>query len=126
MGELMRVHDWSKTRLGSPEFWPQSLRTSVSTCLNCSFPILIWWGPALVKLYNDAYRPILGAKHPRALGSAGEDVWPEIWHLIGPMLRRVMHQGEAAPAKDLLLPLRRHGYDEECYFSCNSTGRPCG
>jgi signal transduction histidine kinase len=117
MGELMRVHDWSKTRLGSPEFWPQSLRTSVSTCLNCSFPILIWWGPALVKLYNDAYRPILGAKHPRALGSAGEDVWPEIWHLIGPMLRRVMHQGEAAPAKDLLLPLRRHGYDEECYFS---------
>jgi PAS domain S-box-containing protein len=112
----MRDRDWSRTLLGRPETWPQSLRTSVSTCLNCAFPILIWWGPALVKLYNDSYIEILGAKHPEALGSAGRDVWPEIWDVIGPMLGSVMSRGEATRAEDLQLMLHRRGFDEECYF----------
>ena len=117
MGARMRAHDWAATPLGPAEGWPQSLRSSVSTCLNCSFPILLWWGPDLVKLYNDAYVPIIGDKHPDALGRPGREVWPEIWDTIGPMLRRVTEYGEAAPADDLLLLLCRHGYSEECYFS---------
>jgi PAS domain S-box-containing protein len=117
LGRLIRAKDWSTTPLGPPETWPQSLRTSVSTCLNCSFPLLIWWGPQLVKIYNDAYADILAEKHPRALGSPGREVWPEIWDTIGPMLSRVMEAGEAFPAKDLRLDLHRKGYPEECYFS---------
>ncbi len=117
MGALMRDMDWSATTLGPTDTWPQSLRTSVSTCLNCSFPILVWWGPELVKLYNDAYAVILGDKHPRALGTPGRKVWPEIWDIIGPMLGRVMDQGEATPADDLPLLLHRHGYPEQCWFS---------
>ena len=74
-------------------------------------------GPELVKIYNDAYAEILAAKHPRALGSAGRAVWPEIWDTIGPMLGRVMDEGEAFPADDLHLDLHRKGYLEECYFS---------
>lgn len=117
MGALIRARDWTTTPLGSPESWPQSLRTSVSTCLNCSFPILIWWGPELVKIYNDAYSEILADKHPWALGMPGKQVWPEIWDTIEPMLSRAMAQGEAAPAEDLLLRLHRRGFLEECYFS---------
>ena len=113
----MRGMDWSATPLGSPDAWPQSLRTSVGICLNCSFPILIWWGPQLVKLYNDAYAVILAEKHPKALGTPGREVWPEIWDTIGPMLSRVMEQGEATPAEDLGLVLHRHGYPERCWFS---------
>jgi len=30
MGKLIRSKDWSKTPLGSPDTWPQSLRTTVS------------------------------------------------------------------------------------------------
>ncbi len=116
-GAMMRALDWSATPLGPASLWPQSLRTTVSTCLNCSFPILIWWGPELVKLYNDAYATIIGVKHPAALGSPGKQVWPEIWDTIGPMLARVMECGEAVPANDLRLVLHRHGYPEECYFS---------
>ena len=116
-GALMRGMDWSATPLGPTDAWPQSLRTSVSTCLNCSFPILVWWGPQLVKLYNDAYAAIIAEKHPRALGSPGREVWPEIWDTIGPMLGRVMDQGEATPADDLPLVLHRHGYPEQCWFS---------
>jgi PAS domain S-box-containing protein len=117
MGALMRSHAWASTALGPPAAWPQSLRTSVSTCLNCSFPILLWWGPELTMLYNDAYATILGNKHPAALGTAGREVWPEIWATIGPMLERVVGQGEAARGSDLLLIMSRYGYDEETYFN---------
>ena len=56
-------------------------------------------------------------KHPGALGTPGREVWPEIWDTIGPMLGRVMDQGEAVPADDLPLVLHRHGYPEPCWFS---------
>lgn len=116
-GALMRAIDWSTTDLGPVEAWPQSLRTAVSICLSSRFPILIWWGPHLVKLYNDAYRPILGAKHPAAMGQRGRDCWPEIWHIIGPMLQGVLDRAEATWSVDQMLPLNRHGYVEECYFT---------
>ena len=114
---MMRSKNWDDTELGPKDLWPQSLKTSVSTCLNSRFAILIWWGPGLIKLYNDAYSVILGNKHPYALGRAGREVWREIWDIIGPMLRGVMEQGEATWSDDLLLLLERHGYAEECYFT---------
>lgn len=117
MGALMRSFDWANSLLGPVDQWPQSLRTSVSTCLNSRFAILIWWGPELVMLYNDAYRRIIGAKHPAALGHPGRECWPEIWHIIGPMLAGVMRHGEATWSSDLLLMLERSGYPEECYFT---------
>ena len=117
MGALMRTMNWSKTKLGPIEQWPQSLRTSVSTCLNSRFALLVWWGPDLVMLYNDAYRDIIASKHPAALGNPGRDCWPEIWDTIGPMLDGVMQRGQATWSDDLLLLLARHGYPEECYFT---------
>jgi len=117
MGALMRSLDWSKTLLGPVSSWPQSLRTSVSTCLNSRFAIVIWWGPDLVLLYNDAYRDIIAAKHPAALGHPGRECWPEIWPTIQPMLEGVLKSGEATWSNDFLLPLERNGYPEECYFT---------
>ncbi|MFN8475055.1 MAG: PAS domain S-box protein [Anaerolineae bacterium] len=117
MGELIREMDWSQTPLGPVATWPQSLRTTVSVCLSSRFPILLWWGPDLIMLYNDAYRPMLGTKHPRALGAPGREIWPEIWDIIGPMLTGVVSRGEATWSDDLLLVLERNGYPEECYFT---------
>src|SRR3954469_25855786 len=107
-GVLMRSFEWSRTPLGPVEAWPQSLRTTVSTCLNSRFPILVWWGPELVKLYNDGYATILGAKDPGALGPPGREAWPEIWHVIGPMLDGVLRRGEATWSENVLLPLERY------------------
>ncbi len=118
MGKLMRTLDWSQTPLGPVEQWPQSLRTAVSICLASRFPMLIWWGPELVMLYNDAYRPLLGTtKHPQAMGQRGRECWPEIWDIIGPMLEGVLTQGEATWSDNQMLPLVRNGYVEECYFT---------
>jgi len=60
MAQRMRELDWSRTPLGPVDTWPQSLRTSVSTCLDCAFPIVLWWGPELTILYNDEYQQIMG------------------------------------------------------------------
>ena len=117
LGALMRTRDWASTPLGAIDQWPQSLRTSVSICLASRFPIVMYWGSELVVLYNDAYRVILGGKHPWALGQRCRDCWAEIWETIGPMLDGVIQTGVATWSTDLLLQLHRFGYPEECYFS---------
>ena len=118
MGALMRAKDWSATPFGAVQTWPQSLRTAVNICLNSRFPIIMWWGPELRLLYNDAYLPVFGqTKHPRALGAPGAEVWPEIWHIIGPMLEGVLSHGEATWSDDGLLMLDRNNFLEEAYFT---------
>ncbi len=117
MGTLIRTKDWSRTPLGDPETWPRSLKTAVSILLNSRHPMFVFWGPRLVKIYNDAYSPIPGDKHPWALGQSARQVWPEIWDTIGPMVMRVMEHGEATWSEDLMLFLNRHGYQEETYFT---------
>jgi PAS domain S-box-containing protein len=116
MAARMRELDWSATPLGDARTWPAVLATSCRICLTSRFPMIVWWGPDLRFFYNDAYLPLLGAKHP-ALGKPGREVWPEIWHIIGPMLDGVLASGEATWSEDLMLPVQRHGYDEESYWT---------
>ena len=71
MGALMRSIDWAKTPLGPVSGWSHALRTTVGLLLRNRFPMLLWWGPQFVQIYNDAYRPIPGAKHPRVDGPDG-------------------------------------------------------
>jgi PAS domain S-box-containing protein len=117
LAELIRERDWAATPVGRVERWPPSLRTALSICLESRFPILIWWGPEFVMLYNDAYAPLIGSKHPAALGQRGADCFPEIWEIIGPMLAGVRERGESTWSDDQLLLLERRGFPEECYFT---------
>src|SRR6478752_6810348 len=79
-GALMRSIDWSATPIGPVQGWPQALRTMVGLLLRNRTPMLLWWGPKFVQLYNDAYRPVLGDKHPRSMGQPTSECWSEIWH----------------------------------------------
>ena len=117
-GEILRGVDWSKKSIGPVEHWPQSLRTALSICLASRHPICIIWGADRLYLYNDAYAPIVGAKHPWAQGESYITVWPEIWESsIRPILESVERTGEASWCDNLLLALQRRGFNEECYFS---------
>ncbi|MBW4622002.1 MAG: PAS domain S-box protein [Cyanosarcina radialis HA8281-LM2] len=117
MAKLMRSLDWSQTPLGALSGWPSSLKTAVSICLNSRFPMVIWWGKELVLLYNDAWRPILGTKHPKALGRPGQEMWAEIWDIIGVQLNSVLETAQATWSDDMLLLVDRYGYTEEAYFT---------
>jgi hypothetical protein len=79
MGAAIRAFDWSRTALGPFEKWPQSLRSPLSMILPSKAQICLFWGSEYVILYNDAYRPVFGAKHPHMLGQPGRVAWSEIW-----------------------------------------------
>ncbi|PWB27014.1 PAS domain S-box protein [Flavobacterium sp. HTF] len=116
MGKMIRAKDWNNTLLGNPETWPKSLQTMVSVMINNPFGMYIAWGENYTQLYNDAFRPILGAtKHPEALGISSEITFAEIWEIIGPMFNEVM-KGQAVSFPDFMVPLDRNGFTEECYF----------
>src|SRR5579871_6288548 len=117
MGERIRSMDWSRTPLGPIEGWSLSLRTMVSFMLANRFPLLLWWGEDYISIYNDAYRPILGTKHPWALGTPVRECWAEIWHVLRPLIDRPFQGGPATWSEDLSLEIRRHGFVEETHFT---------
>jgi len=118
MGALTRAYDWSANPLGTPEHWPQSLRTALRILLNTNHPMFIWWGPKLIQFYNDAYRQTMGPeRHPGALGQGGRECWAEIWHVIGPQIEQVMSGGGATWHENQLVPVTRHGKLEQVYWT---------
>ena len=86
MVERIRARDWASTPLGSIEGWPQGLKGVVDLMLCSRQPASIAFGPELTSLYNDAYIPILGPKHPESLGRPYSDVWPELWPELSPII----------------------------------------
>ena len=116
-GALIRALDWAATPFGPIERWPASLRAVVNLMMLSRSQIMILWGREHIQLYNDGYRPILGAtKHPGAMGQRCQDCWSEIWPTIEPQISAVMDRGESTDIRDGLLCMERNGYMEECYF----------
>ena len=110
LGEL----DWSATSLGSRESWPQGLKLAVAMILVSGFPMAIRWGPELVLIYNDAYRPILRDKHPAAFGRPLREVWWEVYRELGPLHEGIL-RGERGAffAVDHPWAVRRRGATTE-------------
>ena len=117
MGERIRAHDWGASPLGEPGSWPQPLKTLVTLMLSSKQPMFIAWGAEQTWLYNDAFTPILGAKHPAALGRpALGEVWSEAREVLAPLFERVFG-GEPVHMDDFGLMLDRHGRLEEAHFA---------
>ena len=110
MARRIREMDWSATALGSKEAWPQSLKLSIAMILASGFPMAIRWGPELVLIYNDAYRPILRDKHPEALGRSLREVWWEVYPELGPLNESILGgERDAFFAEDHPWTVRRQG-----------------
>jgi two-component sensor histidine kinase len=116
MGAAIRAFDWAATELGPPDGWPRTLKTCLSIMLASRQPMWVWWGPELINFYNDPYLPIIGGKHPQALGQPARQVWEEIWDQIHGRIAAAM-QGEASYSEAELLVTRRNGYPEETYYT---------
>jgi two-component sensor histidine kinase len=115
MARAVQAHDWAGTPLGPIEEWPNPLKTATDLMLASKFPCAIVWGPKLITLYNDAFRPILGNK-PEALGRPFDEVWHEVWCYIEPLIEKAF-AGEATFVEDYPLVIDRHGYPEQTYFT---------
>src|SRR3954451_15267983 len=112
---LMAGLDGSTSPLGPPQHWSATLRTTVGLALRAQAQIVLFWGPEFVALYNDAYAPTIGDKHPRALGRPASENWAELWDDLRPLLQSVRDTGETIIAKDRPFYIERHGYPETAY-----------
>jgi PAS domain S-box-containing protein len=97
---LLRSHDWSGSPLGPPATWPAALETMVGACLAAATPMLVWWGPELAALCNDAALPLAGGRRPPP-GLPGRQSWASLWHHIGPQIEGVLAAGAAAWSPDV-------------------------
>ena len=77
MAARVRAFDWAGTPLGPIDAWPQSLRIAVDICMHSRFPMFVWWGTPFINIYNDAYVPMLGKRHPEALGRPAQFTWSD-------------------------------------------------
>lgn len=114
MGERIRAFDWASTPLGPSEAWSPALRNTVGLMVTNRFPLLLWWGPNYIQIYNDAYSPILGSKHPhKALGRPVS----ECWHVLQPLIDTPYNGGLATWMEDIELDINRYGFTEESHFT---------
>ena len=116
MQDLINCFDWSRTTIGSPDTWSAALRITVEISLRTA-PQLLWWGPDYISLYNDAYRPILGGKHPWGLGKPVRECWSEIWPVLKPLIDAPFEGGPATWIEDLELEIHRREFTEETHFT---------
>ena len=119
MAVLVRAHDWSSTPLGRIEDWSEVLLSSVNLMLACAFPSLVFWGPELVQLYNDAFIPLLAERHPSGLGQTARACWSDAWQIVGPNLKRVMDKRETVYHEDTIVPIIRDGKLQDIRWTYN-------
>jgi len=100
MAGRIRNIDWSKSPLGEPSEWPQSLKTTINICLSSKFPMYVWWGSENINFYNDAYISIVGsARHPRFLGRPAEEMWSELWPTMNGWLDEIYASAKSVVKK---------------------------
>jgi PAS domain S-box-containing protein len=126
MARLIAEKDWSQTPLGPVSGWSESLKRTVAFVLASGFPMGIRWGPELVAIYNDAYAPLIGEKHPAALGSSLRAVYPEIYEQLEPLNQAILRgERDSFYAKNHHWKLRRFGGRlEDAYFTISYSPIP--
>jgi signal transduction histidine kinase/ActR/RegA family two-component response regulator len=120
MGALISAMDWSDTPLGAPEGWLPALKGQLATLLSCPQPMFTAWGPDLLFFFNDAYRPVLGARFKGAMGRPFAELWSEIWAELEPIVNKTIG-GEGSFHENMPLTLTRNGYSEPTWWSFSFT-----
>ena len=117
VGALIESMDWSDSPIGPPALWPLSFKTAVGLMLPSKAQIVLFWGAELTALYNDAYAPTFGSKHPWALGRPARECLAEVWEdTLRALFEGVLRSGESFNADEYPFFLERHGYLEETYY----------
>ncbi len=115
MAHVIRSYPWPSTALGPVGDWPAGLRLSLDIMLGCAFPATLQWGPELTLFYNDAYIPLIGSRHPAALGRPILDSFPEIGETYRPLVARVFN-GEHILLENQMFRYSRHDVPEDLWF----------
>ena len=111
-----RSIDWSKTPLGSMSAWSSQLRSIANLVMQDPRPAVVFYGPELIMIYNEAEVELLGGFHPCMGVSARialSTVWPRYFE---PIIEQNL-RGETVEQTDSAIHMVRNGFMEETYFS---------
>jgi two-component sensor histidine kinase len=114
-GAAIAAFDWSATPLGPLDGWPVSLRAVTHTLAASAQPMCLWYGPELTTIFNAGFAPILGKRADDALGRRLDQVWPEIFDELVPMVRQAL-SGETVWRGNMPLWITRNGFEELTYW----------
>src|SRR6202034_776879 len=117
MADLVRAYDWGSTPLGAIDSWSIELLTIVNLTLCSPSPARTMWGPSFILIYNDAYRPIPGPRHPAARVNPAKQIYGESWHVVGPLLEKAFATGETFYYEKLLVPLPTKNGIQDFYLN---------
>jgi PAS domain S-box-containing protein len=114
---LLQSFDWAATGLGAMALWPQSWRTIVDMMLAASVPMAVLWGRDGLMLYNDAYIPVAGSRHPAIWGGSLFDAWPEMADFSRMVMDRCFAGGEALSFHEQPFLFERDGTLEQRWLN---------
>ena len=120
VARLLRECDRAVSALGPAGAWPAQLRVTLELMLHARTAMFLVWGEARTLLYNDAYLPVLGAKHPAALACPMQDSWSEVWDEVGPLLDRAF-AGESLSYANHPFTIVRAGALQQAWFDFSYT-----
>jgi hypothetical protein len=116
--QFTRNIDWASTPLGAMESWSAEFRQVANLLMASPHPGALFWGPDLTMMYNEAYRDgVAGLKHPGLMGTGFKGPFAELWDTVGEIFAECARTGKAVSMVDQMLPIERHGFLEETYFS---------
>lgn len=108
--------DWANHPLGPVEAWSAELLAAVRLVMTASVPMALFVGPDATLLYNDPYRPIAAANHPRVFGLSVFAGWPEVADFNRNVIDLVQGQGRTLTYDDQQFTFFRNGGPEAVWL----------
>jgi PAS domain S-box-containing protein len=122
MREAIQEVDWGATVLGPLAQWPGRLRVIVDLMLDSAEPMVVWWGPDRLQIYNDAYAPRVDSKPgSMALGQPAPHTWKHGWAIIEPLVEQVFRTATSKTYDEFAFSVERDGKLQEAYWSYSLT-----
>ncbi|KAG7117887.1 Hybrid signal transduction histidine kinase K like protein [Verticillium longisporum] len=117
-----RTVAWENTPLGPLNQWSREFRQTVNLVMGNPFPAALFWGSDLTMLYNEAYAAeVAGNKHPSLMGTGFSGPFSELWDGVSGIFAECARTGVSIRKEDDYLPIERHGFLEETFYSWSWT-----
>lgn len=111
-----RSIDWAATSLGPMHSWSPQLRDICNLVMKDPQPAVVFYGPDLIMVYNEAEIELLGGFHP-CMGESARVALASVWgEYFEPIIDKNL-EGETVQKTNTVVHMVRNGFMEETYFS---------
>ncbi|WPH02699.1 Hypothetical protein R9X50_00556500 [Acrodontium crateriforme] len=120
--QFARTIDWASTPLGDMRGWSPEFKQVANLLMKNPHPAALFWGSDLTMMYNEAYKDVVaGRKHPSLMGTGFRGPFSETWDDLADLFMECARTGNSISMENQRLPMERHGFVEETYFTWSFT-----